>query len=104
MTPFQCIDTIDAQALIEQGAKCFDIRDINSFELAHPKGATHLHNDNIGDQLSSLDEEEPILVFCYHGISSQNAAQYIAAQGFSKVYSVNGGFEQWQRDYPNSVE
>ncbi|MCV6069119.1 sulfurtransferase, partial [Escherichia coli] len=33
----------------------------------------------------------------YHGISSQGAAQYLVNQGFEQVYSVDGGFEAWQR-------
>ncbi len=34
---------------------------------------------------------------CYHGISSQGAAQYLINQGFDAVYSVDGGFEAWHR-------
>ncbi len=34
---------------------------------------------------------------CYHGISSQGAAQYLVNQGFEEVYSVDGGFEAWHR-------
>jgi thiosulfate sulfurtransferase len=44
-----------------------------------------------------VEFEQPILVMCYHGISSQGAAQYLVNQGFEEVYSVDGGFEAWHR-------
>jgi thiosulfate sulfurtransferase len=49
--------------------------------------------------------EQPVLVICYHGISSQGAAQYLVNQGFEQVYSVVGGFDEWKRaDLPVVVE
>ncbi len=47
--------------------------------------------------------ETPVFVMCYHGISSQGAAQYLLQQGFEHVYSVEGGFETWQRRFPEDV-
>ena len=47
--------------------------------------------------MNDVEFEQPILVMCYHGISSQGAAQYLVNQGFEQVYSVDGGFEAWQR-------
>jgi thiosulfate sulfurtransferase len=42
-------------------------------------------------------------VVCYHGNSSQGAAAYLVSQGFSEVYSLDGGIEAWQADYPGEV-
>jgi thiosulfate sulfurtransferase len=47
--------------------------------------------------MDEVEFEQPILVMCYHGISSQGAAQYLVNQGFEQVYSVDGGFEAWHR-------
>jgi len=43
------------------------------------------------------------VVVCYHGHSSQPAAQYFAAQGFEDVYSMDGGFEVWKLNNPVEV-
>ncbi|MFH4094746.1 thiosulfate sulfurtransferase GlpE, partial [Acinetobacter baumannii] len=59
--------------------------------------AYHLTNDTIVAFMEDVEFEQPILVMCYHGISSQGAAQYLVNQGFEHVYSVDGGFEAWQR-------
>jgi thiosulfate sulfurtransferase len=44
-----------------------------------------------------------VVVVCYHGNSSQSAAAYLASQGFSDVYSLDGGFELWQTTYPEET-
>ncbi|HCE4573825.1 thiosulfate sulfurtransferase GlpE [Vibrio parahaemolyticus] len=98
MDQFQHIDVQGAQALLEQGeAKLVDIRDPQSFAEAHAESAYHLTNDTIVAFMEGVEFEQPILVMCYHGISSQGAAQYLVNQGFEQVYSVDGGFEAWQR-------
>jgi thiosulfate sulfurtransferase len=46
----------------------------------------------------------PVVVCCYHGNSSQSAAQFLVEQGFTEVYSLNGGFEQWKVSYPQHCQ
>ncbi|MCV5949753.1 thiosulfate sulfurtransferase GlpE, partial [Escherichia coli] len=77
MDQFKHIDVQGAQALLEQGdAKLVDIRDPQSFAVAHAESAYHLTNDTIVAFMDEVEFEQPILVMCYHGISSQGAAQY----------------------------
>ncbi|MDA0120526.1 thiosulfate sulfurtransferase GlpE [Vibrio sp. T11.5] len=98
MDQFKHIDVAGAQALLEQGDACLvDIRDPQSFAVAHPQTAFHLTNDTMVQFMDEAEFEQPVLVMCYHGISSQGAAQYLINQGFEQVYSVDGGFEAWQR-------
>jgi len=98
MDQFKHIDVQGAQALIEQKeARLVDIRDPQSFAVAHPQTAFHLTNDTMVAFMDEVEFEQPVLVMCYHGISSQGAAQYLVNQGFEEVYSVDGGFEAWHR-------
>lgn len=98
MEQFQHIDVFGAQHLLEQGqARIVDIRDPQSFALGHAQGAHHLTNDTIVTFMDEHEFEQPVLVMCYHGISSQGAAQYLINQGFEEVYSIDGGFDAWQR-------
>lgn len=98
MEQFQHIDVNGAQELIQhQAARLVDIRDVQSFSVAHARQAYHLTNDSLVAFMDEVEFESPILVMCYHGISSQGAAQYLVNQGFEQVYSVDGGFEAWQR-------
>lgn len=100
MEQFAHISVTDALAMLESDdhhAVMVDIRDPQSFQLSHPQGAFHLTNDTIVEFMNEVDFEQPVLVMCYHGVSSQGAAQYLINQGFEQVYSVDGGFEAWRR-------
>jgi thiosulfate sulfurtransferase len=73
-----------------------DIRDSASFEAGHIPSSTNLTNENLAAYISDADMDQPLIVVCYHGISSQNAAQYLHEQGFDDVYSLDGGFQAWR--------
>ena len=73
-----------------------DIRDEASFNAGHIAGAVPLNNGNLADFMQAHEYDQPIIVCCYHGISSQQAAAYIASQGFEDVYSLDGGYEAWR--------
>ncbi len=85
------------QLMQTEQALLVDIRDPMRFQYSHPKGAFHLTNQSYGKLLDDYDYDHPILVSCYHGISSRNTAQFLVEQGFERVYSVKGGFEGWVR-------
>lgn len=75
----------------------FDIRDPQSFALAHPHAAIHLTNDNLAERLEACEFDDEIYVICYHGNSSQGVVQYLKTQGFENVFNVSGGFAAWQQ-------
>ena len=96
MQNFKHIDVVGTKTLQEEGTAIFDIRDPNSFASGHIEGAVHLTNDNIQKQITETPTDKRIVIYCYHGISSQQAAQYFVAQGFTDVYSMDGGYEAWR--------
>jgi len=104
MSQFECIDSAKAAALINDGAQVADIRDPNSFAQGHISGSYNLSNENLHDYIAAADMDKPLLVCCYHGISSQQAAQFLVEQGFDEVYSINGGFEAWRVEQPDLCE
>lgn len=73
-----------------------DIRDPQSFAAGHMPTAKNVNNQNITDFIREADLDAPLIVVCYHGHSSQPAAQYFVNQGFDEVYSMDGGFEVWK--------
>ncbi|MBO1539826.1 thiosulfate sulfurtransferase GlpE [Pseudomonas sp. OA65] len=100
MTEFKRIPPEQAQALREQGAVVVDVRDPATFAALHIRGSKHLDNHSIADFIRAADLDAPTVVVCYHGNSSQSAAAYLVSQGFSDVYSLDGGFELWRATYP----
>ncbi|MBI6601507.1 thiosulfate sulfurtransferase GlpE [Pseudomonas rhodesiae] len=103
MSEFKRIPPEQAQALREQGAIVVDIRDQPTYAAAHIAGAKHLDNVNIADFIRDADLDAPVIVACYHGNSSQSAAAYLVNQGFSDVYSLDGGFELWRATFPADI-
>lgn len=103
MSEFKRISPDQAQALREQGAVVVDIRDPQAFALSHITDAKHLDNHSLHDFITRADLDKPLVVCCYHGNSSQSAAAYLAGQGFSDVYSLDGGFELWRTTYPSET-
>lgn len=101
MEQFAHISVQDTQQKLAAGqAKLVDIRDERSFESGHIEGAWHLTNGSLNQFMQDTDFETPVIVVCYHGNSSQQAAQYLIHQGFEEVYSMDGGFEAWRQNYP----
>lgn len=96
------IDPQDALALITQceEIQIVDIRGTDWFSQSHISGAAILDNTNLEDFLREADLDAPVLVYCHHGISSIPAGELLVERGFSEVLSLNGGFEQWQLQYP----
>ena len=103
MSEFKRIPPETAQALRESGAVVVDIRDPQSFAMGHISGSTHLDNHSLHDFITKADLDAPLIVSCYHGNSSQSAAAYLVSQGFSEVYSLDGGFELWRATYPGET-
>ena len=92
---YKNISIDDAKILISRGATIADIRDKDSYMAGHIAGAVHLSDQNLQDFILESDHEMPLLVCCYHGHSSQQAAQYLSGQGFEEVYSILGGYTAW---------
>jgi thiosulfate sulfurtransferase len=104
MEQFAHISVQDTKAKIDAGAaKIVDIRDDQAFEQAHIPGAFHLNNGSIQSFIGANDFDTPVIVVCYHGHSSQQAAQYMLQQGFEEVYSMDGGFELWRTQFPSQT-
>lgn len=80
-----------------------DIRDEASFFNGRIIDAFHLTNETLADFIRDADLDAPVVVCCYHGHSSQQAAQYLISQDFTNVYSLDGGYAQWQAQYPDKI-
>ena len=101
MEQFAHISVQETQQKLEaKQARLVDIRDEQSFVTGHIEGAVHLTNGTLVNFTQETDFDTPVIVCCYHGISSQQAAQFLIHQGFDEVYSMDGGFEGWRQSFP----
>jgi thiosulfate sulfurtransferase len=96
---FKQVSVDEAKQLIEAGdITILDIRDSQSYSMGHISNAIHAEGIDINSFIIEKEKEKPLLVYCYHGHSSQTAAKYFMENGFSDVYSMDGGYTAWAQD------
>jgi rhodanese-related sulfurtransferase len=96
--PYYRIDVDAARALLDKGdILLLDVRDAASFQRSHIDQAQNAGPININQFLSETPKQKPVLIYCYHGNSSQVFAKAFAASGFGEIYSLDGGYEAWAK-------
>ena len=104
MSHYQRISPQQALELLQQEVCAIaDIRDPQSFAAGHLPYAFSLDNQSLPSFMAETPNDRPVLVVCYHGHSSQQAADFLAGQGYLRVYSLDGGFEHWKQLYPEHI-
>jgi len=95
MGNYKRISIEEAQELMSAEATIIDVRDPQSYSIGHIENAVHVSNENIQQFIAGTNKSKPLIIYCYRGNSSQDAAQYLSDKGFLDVYSMDGGFEGW---------
>ena len=99
MAQFKFISVEDARKkLLDSQTILVDIRDVESYLNSRLKSAVHLSEKNLSDFVKGTPKKTPVMVMCYHGKSSQGVAHYLTIQGFENVYSIEGGYEAWEKE------
>lgn len=97
----ECIEITPQQAWEmlqhDDAAVLADVRDPQTFSYAYPKGAFNLTEATWPHFEALYDYDQPIILSCYHGISSRNVAAFLLRNGYEKVYSLQGGFAAWEK-------
>ena len=96
------MDISEAKKRIEQGGiTIVDIRAADAYQESHIKNAKNISSEGqLSEFLNSVNKRNPVLCYCYHGISSQQAVGFLLSKGFKEVHSLDGGFEAWKLEGP----
>ena len=98
MCGFKRISVDEAEYLAAQkNVMLLDMRDARAFCGGHHPRALHLSDSNLRKVLKNTPVNVPIVIYCYHGHSSQDMAKLFADFGFERCYSVDGGYEAWRQ-------
>jgi rhodanese-related sulfurtransferase len=74
-----------------------DTRDAHSYREEHIEGAMLAHDGLIENLIKQRDYERPVVIYCYHGNSSKDMAEFFGGIGFKYVYSLLGGYVAWKK-------
>ena len=82
-----------------------DVRTVSEYEGGHIEGAILMPLSEIGDRLSELPMDRPIVVYCNGSSCNRSgaAAAILVNNGFTEVYDLGGtGIIEWiEKNYPN---
>ena len=89
----------DATRLINQeDAVIIDVRSDGEFRQGHIVNAVNIPESQFADRLGKLHKYRgrPVITMCRTGQISAKAGSRLVADGFEKVYSLNGGILAWE--------
>jgi monothiol glutaredoxin len=97
------VNAPELRAMMKRGeVVLFDVRPEVERALASIPEARPL--DAGGQEfLYGLPRDTAIALHCHHGVRSQNAAERLLAEGFTKVYNLKGGIEAWSQTVDPAV-
>jgi thioredoxin len=77
-----------------------DVRTPEEFAEGHLSGALNIdyNSDDFQKQISALDKEKTVFVYCLSGSRSEKAADILAKNKFNSIYQMDGGILAWQKN------
>nr|WP_299338953.1 rhodanese-like domain-containing protein [Allomuricauda sp.] len=75
-----------------------DVRTTKEYELGHIEDAINFDvKDSLAflKQISTLDKEEPVYLYCKKGGRSNRAVQILKEKGFHTIFDYSGGYDDW---------
>lgn len=74
-----------------------DVREGEEWAMGHAPGALHIPLYDLPERLSEVPQGKPVVVMCASGVRSLYGGQFLVENGFSDVYSLDGGINLWAR-------
>ncbi len=74
-----------------------DCRESDEYSLVAIQGSQLLPMSQIAERKQELagKEDEPLIVYCHHGMRSAQTVAWLRQQGFRKAVSMAGGIDAW---------
>ncbi len=84
-------------ATLEKGYTLVDVRTPEEFSQGAIAGAKNISvtSFNFPLEITKLDKEKPVLIYCKSGSRSARAAVAMKALGFDQIYELKGGYMAW---------
>ena len=79
-------------------ARLIDVREDNEWQQAHAAGAEHLGKGIIERDIEATvpDKATEVILYCGGGFRSALSADVLQQMGYTKVFSMAGGWKAWK--------
>ena len=101
------VEKIDSKKLVElmetPDIQLLDVRTLREVKEGYIEEAVHIDffDQNFEKLANQLNKNKPLIVYCAAGGRSAKSGDKLAAMGFTKIYDLTGGINQWKQDgYP----
>ena len=86
-----------ARTIAQPEVQLVDVRTANEFAEGHIPDAVNMDvtADDFASQITSLDKEQPVAIYCRSGRRSKLAAKQMSEAGY-QVTELDGGINSWQ--------
>ena len=90
----------EAIRLMNQGALLLDLRPQEQYQAGHVSGARQMSGEQILSAADTLKKhkEKTVVVYDDRGSLGAAAVRQLAAQGFTRVFTLRGGLAAWRAD------
>jgi len=76
-----------------------DVRKPDEFASGHIENAVNMnfYDEDFEAQIKNLDKDKDVYIYCRSGGRSGKAAKQLEELGFTKVYDLEGGILNWEK-------
>lgn len=96
------IELISPEALSKanNGIQLIDVRKPEEFSSGHIENAVNMnfYDADFKSQLNSLDKTKEVYLYCRSGGRSGKTAKMMKEMGFEKIYDLEGGMINWEKN------
>ena len=87
----------ELKVLLDGGKKpvLLDVRQPEEIRVAAIAGSVPIPMNEVPWRLDELDTGSEIVVYCHHGMRSQQVTQLLQMRGFKEVRNLVGGIDAW---------
>ncbi|MCH1432171.1 MAG: rhodanese-like domain-containing protein [Flavobacteriaceae bacterium] len=93
----QLVEKEAFELLMKQEVQLIDVRTSGEFYGGTIGDAQNIdfNAPDFKAQVSKLDKDKPVLVFCAAGGRSAGASKVLESLGFKRIYDLKGGYRGW---------
>ena len=94
------IDVLTLSKELDAGKtyKILDVRQGWEIGVCAFEGSINVPLMNIPGHVAELPRDEALVVVCHHGMRSQQAVNWLRAQGFDNAINLQGGINAWAQN------
>jgi rhodanese-related sulfurtransferase len=95
---YRTVTPEEVAAMVERGDEVFivDLREPREYHAGHVPDAISLPSDHFADRYGrELSPDDPVILVCERGRTSEAAAAFLVGQGFTDVATMAGGMGTW---------